>query len=322
MIQNKHIFITGGTGFIASHIIERLISQNKITLYDTGDRNALQFCSFKDHDNLTLVKGDVLDKEQLKKAVDQSNATIFIHMAALAGVAHVIKNPTKTFNVNFMGTYNLLESIKDKKVDHFIDFSTSEVYGTQASHVTEDSPTIQGPLHESRWNYAISKLASELLSFSYYKEFGLPVSSVRPFNVYGPRQVGGSAMKNFITKAINGEKITITGDGSSIRAWCYVSDFVDGIIALLSSPESIGHTFNLGNPQAVVSTKELAKQIIQSMRSSSVLDYKTIDYPDVVSRIPNIDKAKKMLGFAPTIGLSEGIERTVQWFTTHKEKLL
>ncbi|MFH1052986.1 MAG: NAD-dependent epimerase/dehydratase family protein [Candidatus Woesearchaeota archaeon] len=321
MIENKNIFITGGAGFIASHIIEKLIDNNRITIYDNCERNALKLCPFKDHENLTFIRGNVLDTKVLKDAVESSSATVFLHMAAIAGVKNVVDHPAKTFSVNLFGTYNILEAVKGKDIDILIDFSTSEVYGPDAENVDENSNTVQGPITEPRWSYAISKLSSELLSFSYHKEFNIPVCSVRPFNVYGPRQVGGGAIRNFLINSVKGDGLTIHGDGSAIRAWCYVSDFIEGIFAMIERKEAIGHIFNIGNPSASVSTKELAEKIIKHSGSSSKIVFKDIDYPDVKNRVPVVDKANKILGYTPKIDIDEGIRLSLEWFKDNVDKL-
>jgi len=321
MIQNKTILITGGSGFIASHLIERLIENNKIVVYDTGRRNALQFCDFKNHSNLSIIRGDVLDKEQLHHTFVQFKPSIVVHMAAIAGVQTVLENPATTLEVNLVGTQNILNFIREFSVERFIDFSTSEVYGPEANNVNELSPTIQGPITEPRWTYAISKLASELLTISYYKQFNLPCCSIRPFNVYGPRQVGVSAMRNFIVRALKGEDITLYGDGSSVRSLCYVEDFVDGVIKVMEDPKAIGEVFNIGNPDAVVSTKEHISLVLKATDSSSQIINKSLQGPDVKFRVPSIEKIKTILGFSPKINLEEGIKLSVDWYKKHLEQI-
>jgi UDP-glucose 4-epimerase len=158
-------------------------------------------------------------------------ADIVIHAAAIAGIDTVIKKPTKTMRVNMIGTANVLEAaLKNDIKDRIIDFSTSEVFGSYAFKSKENENTVAGSAGEARWTYAVSKLAGEHLSVAYYKEFGLPTVSIRPFNVYGPGQTGEGAMQIFIKKALRNEDIYIYGDGNQIRAWCFVDDFVDGLM--------------------------------------------------------------------------------------------
>ncbi|MCX6777310.1 MAG: NAD-dependent epimerase/dehydratase family protein [Candidatus Micrarchaeota archaeon] len=201
MLRNKRILITGGAGFIGSHIIESLIGENEITVIDTFSQNAVKYTDFEKNKNLRLVKGDVLDEKLL--AQHAKDVDMVIHMAAIAGVANVIGHPSRTISVNLIGTYKVLEAFKKSGLERFVNFSTSEVYGPQADNVDEQSLTSQGPVGDPRWTYAVSKVAAEHLGYRYMQEFGLPFVSVRPFNVYGPRQVGGGAVKIFVEKAIS-----------------------------------------------------------------------------------------------------------------------
>ena len=162
-----------------------------------------------------------------------------------------------------------------------VDFSTSEVYGTHAYNVDEFtiSPTIT--IGEARWTYAVSKLAGEFIGHTYYEQFGLPVVIVRPFNVYGPNQVGVGAVHHFIIRAIRNDDLIIHDDGSQIRAWCYVDDFIHGLLLTLSNDISVGRSYNIGNPRSTVTTYNLAKSIILATNSESQLRYKKMDFQDV-----------------------------------------
>src|SRR5213079_3166998 len=157
--------------------------------------------------------------------------------------------PVRTMRVNLIGTYNVLEAALATKetVERLIEFSTSEVFGTYAFRVDETSATTQGSVGEARWTYAVSKLAGEHMAHAYHQEFGLPTASVRPFNVYGPGQIGGGAIRAFIEAALAGHDLTIHGDGSQIRAWCYVDDMVEALLLALERDEAVGETFNIGN---------------------------------------------------------------------------
>ena len=199
-MKGKRIFITGGAGFIGSHLTKRIIEDNEVIIYDTLDRNALQYTNLKDHKNITLIKGDVLDLNSIKNSLD--NVDIVIHMAAIAGVGTVVNKPTTTLKINLMGSYNVLEACKDKNIQRLITFSTSEVYGPDVYNAVEDGSTTLGPIGKPRWVYAMSKLASEFLADSYQREHGIKFTSVRPFNVYGPRQIGEGAIHNFVVNAL------------------------------------------------------------------------------------------------------------------------
>src|SRR3989338_820282 len=226
MISNKKIFITGGAGFIANKIIERVIDSNRVTAYDNFHRDTLSKSQCAGHRNIAVIKGDVLDYEKVLESM--RGADIVIHAAAIAGVDTVLKSPTNTMRVNLIGTANVLEAARQNQIKgRFIDFSTSEVFGSHAFKPTENSETVAGSAGEARWCYAVSKLAGEHLAIAYFREFGLPVVCVRPFNVYGPGQTGEGAIQVFIRRALKNEDLHIHGDGDQIRAWCYVEDFVD-----------------------------------------------------------------------------------------------
>ena len=315
MITGRNIFITGGAGFIANALIGTLIENNQIIVYDNFQRDSLTDGPYYSHKNLKIVKGDVLDFDLLHESMKGSDTVV--HTAAVAGIDTVIQRPTQTMRVNMIGTANVLESARLNGVDgRIIDFSTSEVFGTMAYKSREDSSTVSGIAGEARWTYSVSKLAGEHLSMAYYKEFSLPVVSVRPFNVYGPKQTGEGAIQIFIKNALKGEDINIYGDGSRIRAWCFVEDFVDGILRSLENPAAIGETFNIGNPRAVITVYGLAQTICRVLKSSSKIVFKEDLSADIELRIPSIDKARALLGYEPVVDLEEGIFRTAEWSRT------
>lgn len=315
-IQGKKIFISGGAGFIASHLIECLAEDNQIVVYDNFTRNAIRFITPRKYSNLNVIHGDILDARLLRKSIN--GCSIFIHCAAIAGIYSVGKKTSQTIKVNFLGTSNLLEAIKGLAVERFIDFSTSEVYGPFIYKGTENDLTTQGPVSENRWAYSVSKLASEYLTYSYFQEFGVPSVAVRPFNIYGPRQVGEGAIHKMIFQALNNEDITLYNDGTQIRAWCYVSDFIDGILRMLTIKRAVGHTFNIGNPQGAITNIKLAKSIIRLTQSSSRIIFKPHPGPEVQVRVPSVEKAKKILRFEPKVGLDEGLLETIEWYKRHK----
>ena len=312
-IENKKIFMTGGTGFIGTALITRLIEDNEIVVYDTLQRNALKETNLLNHPNLTLVQGNVLDGEKIKEAIDDSN--IVIHLAAIAGIDTVIKSPTTTMKVNMIGTYDVLEAAMTlDNIERFVNFSTSEVYGSYAYKLQEGDTTTMGAVGEARWTYAISKLAGEHLAHSYYKEFGLPVVSLRPFNIYGPGQVGEGAIHVFVTRALKNEDIQIHGEGDQIRSWCYIDDIVDAILLCLKKKEAIGEVFNIGNPRGTITILSLAQKIVNLCESKSRIVFVPKLYADVELRIPSIEKAEKVLGYRPKIDLDEGLKRTIEWY--------
>ena len=312
MLKNKRIFLTGGAGFIACALISRLADYNKIIIYDNFHRDTLTKSKYASHNNLTIIKGDVIDYDKLCESMKGAN--IVVHAAAITGIDTVIKSPTKTMRVNLIGTANVLEAARQNRVKgRLIDFSTSEVFGSMAFKPTENSETVAGSAGEARWTYAVSKLAGEHLSIAYYREFGLPVVCVRPFNVYGPGQTGEGAMQIFIKRALRNEDIEIYGDGSQIRAWCYVDDFIDCLIKCIENPKAVGESFNIGNSRAVITTYGLAKTVCQVLKSNSRMVFKPALSAEVELRIPSVEKAKRVLGFDAKTNLDEGIIKTAEW---------
>lgn len=313
MIQDAHILVTGGAGFIGSSLTERLCAENRITLFDNLHRDAVKSTRLLEHPNVRLIRGDVMDVAALTAAA--ADADMVVHMASIAGVDTVLKNPVLTMKVSLIGTYNALEAaLASGRCKRFLDFSTSEVFGRYAYKVSEGDVTSLGAVGEARWTYAVSKLATEHLALSYHKQYGLPTASIRPFNIYGPRQVGEGAVHHFIARAIRNEPLVIHGDGSQIRSWCYIDDIVDGIVAALERDEAVGQAFNIGNPRSTLTIYHLAQMIVQLAASSSPVEFVPMNRTDVELRIPNIDKALALLGYTPKVNLDEGLTRTIQWY--------
>lgn len=316
MINNKRIFITGGAGFIGTKLCALLHQNNEIMIFDNYSRNSIQYTNLEMEKNVTVVKGDILNIEQLGIPIMKFNPQIIIHMAAIAGIDTVIKSPIHTMEVNMIGTYNLLKVLEPilDGIECFLDFSTSEVFGSFAYKSKEKDTTNLAPVGEARWTYQVSKIAAEHLVHSYYKEKGLPIVSIRPFNIYGPGQVGEGAVHNFIVKALKGETIQIHGEGDQIRAWCYIDDFIDGIMLCLTKSEAIGHSFNIGNSRSTVTINMLAEMVVLLSGSTSEIKHIPKTYADVELRIPNISKAREILGYGPKVDLREGLMNTIKWY--------
>ncbi len=304
--------MTGGAGFIGTTICARLVEDNELVIFDNGHRNALRYTELGRHRNVQFVRGDVLDYQTVRKSM--RGCHIVVHLAAIAGVDDVFNHPVLTMKVNMLGTYHVLEAALEHNIERLVDFSTSEVFGSYAFRVREGDVTSLGAVGETRWTYAVSKLATEHLAHNYFKEFGLPTVSIRPFNIYGPRQVGQGAIHAFVVRALKGEDLVIHNDGSQIRAWCYIDDIVDGVLLALVKPEAVGHAFNIGNPRSVVTVYNLALEVIRLCGSSSKIRFEAVDRADVELRIPSITKAQKLLGFNPRVDLEAGLLRTIDWY--------
>jgi nucleoside-diphosphate-sugar epimerase len=311
-VTNKRICITGGAGFIGSHLVSKLVEHNQVVVFDNLHRNALQFAHLDSHPNLHFQKGDVLDYASVRKAVDGCH--IVIHCAAIAGVYTVDRSAVRTMEVNLLGTHEVVKAALDVGVERFVEFSTSEVYGQFIHKGKEGEPTTIGPIGEGRWVYAASKLASEHLSYAHYREDGLPLVVVRPFNVYGPRQVGDGAIRGITIQALQNLPITLYDDGTQIRSWCFVEDFVDGVLRCVEQDAAIGQVFNLGNPQGTATNFELANLIIRLTNSSSEIVFKPHPGPEVDLRVPSIEKAQRLLSYRPTVSLEAGVSQAVAWY--------
>ncbi len=313
MIRDETILITGGAGFIGTRLCEELAPHNQVRVLDTFSRNTWEGTKLRDMENVELLRGDVRDPEVVADAA--SGADRIAHLASVAGVSTVLENPALTMCVAFVGTHNVLEAARlHGNMRRVAAFSTSEVFGRFAWDVGETDPTPIGPVGEGRWTYAVSKIAAEHLANAYYREFGVPAVSLRPFNVYGPGQVGEGAIHHFVLRALSGEPIVVNNDGRQIRSWCYVDDMVDGTLRALEADSAVGQAFNIGNPAATITVLRLAELVQRLAGSTAGIEFRRRDYPDVETRVPNIDKARELLGFEPRTGLDDGIERTLAWY--------
>ncbi len=313
-LRGKRILITGGAGFIGTTLASRLADENEIVAFDNLHRDALSTTELIAHPSVTLIQGDVLDLEHLRDVA--RGATHVVHCAAIAGVDTVLESPVRTMRVNLIGTYNVLEAANATRdtVERLVDFSTSEVFGQHAFNVQEQHVTTIGSVGEARWTYAVSKLAGEHMAHAYYAELGLPTTSVRPFNVFGPGQIGGGAIRAFIEAALDGRDLVIHGDGSQIRAWCYVDDMVEGLLLCLEHPGAVGQTFNIGNARSTVTIYDLAQRIKRLTGCPGEIVFQPLHYTDVELRIPNVDKAREVIGFEAKVELDDGLARTIAWY--------
>ena len=235
-LTGKRVLITGGAGFIGTTLARRLVGANEVIAVDNLHRNALAGTELESDPTFRFVEGDVLDPEQLTELV--AGCTHIVHAAGIAGVDTVLQSPVRTMRVNVIGTYNVLEAAATTldTLERLVEFSTSEVFGQHAFNVQEGQVTSIGSVGEARWTYAVSKLAGEHMAHAYHAELGVPAVSVRPFNIYGPGQIGGGAIRAFIEAALAGADLEIHGDGSQIRAWCYVDDMVEALLLALEHP--------------------------------------------------------------------------------------
>jgi len=314
LLSGKRIFITGGAGFIGTTLARRLVDANEVVALDNLHRDSLTGTALAEHPNFRFHQADVLDTDAVSELA--RGATHIVHCAAIAGVDTVLESPVRTMRVNLIGTYNALEAAvaTQDTLERFLDFSTSEVFGTHAFRVSEGQVSTIGSVGEARWTYAVSKLAGEHMAHAYHDELRLPTVTVHPFNVYGPGQIGGGAIRAFIEAALAERDLVIHGDGSQIRAWCYVDDMVDACLLCLERAEAVGQTFNIGNPRSTVTIWDLALLIKRLTGAPGEIVFQPLHYADVELRIPNVEKARELLGFEPRVELDDGLGRTIAWY--------
>jgi nucleoside-diphosphate-sugar epimerase len=313
-MNEKKILLTGGAGFIGHHVAQALRSTNELHVVDNLCRHHAVPAWLTAQPDVRFLHRDVRDVEAVRRFLP-SDLTHIVHLAAVAGVQTVQNDPVGSMRSNLEGSLavgTLAEAFP--RLERLVFFSSSEVYGPNAAGVAESHVDLRLRVDEPRWTYAISKLAGEMLLYQIGRRSGLPVTVVRPFNVYGPHQLGESAVHSFAVQALAGEPLRIRGSGEQRRAWCHVRDLVQGLLLILGSRRAEGEIFNLGNPDAVCTVRELALAIRDAARSRSPLRDEPTPFDDVLDRVPSIEKAESLLGFAPRVALPEGLEDTVRWY--------
>lgn len=312
------ILITGGAGFIGSHLAERLISEgHSVSILDdlsTGTRDNL--ASISGHNRLSFVEGDILDNTLVTDMVAQ--ADVVFHLAAAVGVKLIMDEPSRSILTNVNGTENVLRACIPGKTPVFV-ASTSEVYGKATKFpFNEDDDLTIGATKNLRWCYASAKQLDEFLALAFAREHGLPATILRFFNTTGPRQTGryGMVLPSFVQAALDGRPLMVHGTGEQSRCFGHVADVVEAMMRLLSCPEAVGQVYNVGNDQEVT-IRSLAEQIIEATGSSSQVELIPYDqvYPegfeDMARRVPDVAKLKAATGFRPQRPLSQIISDVV-----------
>jgi nucleoside-diphosphate-sugar epimerase len=311
--------ITGGAGFIGSHLAERL-------MHDGHDVAVIDDLSTGSIDNITHLKGDkrfsyvidsVTNEPLLAELIDQSD--VVFHLAAAVGVKLIVEQPVHTIETNVHGTEVVLKHANKKKKLVFI-ASTSEVYGKSADvPFREGAELVLGATVKHRWAYACSKLIDEFLALAYWKERKLPIVIVRLFNTVGPRQTGqyGMVLPTFVRQALAGQPITVFGDGKQSRSFTYVGDVVDALVKLSNEPRAIGEVFNIGNT-GEVTIRDLAARVKELTSSDSTIQYIPYDdayeagFEDMPRRVPDISKICGLIGYRPKLELDEIIKTVIE----------
>jgi UDP-glucuronate decarboxylase len=308
-LPQRRVLVTGGAGFIGSHLTRRLMSLGHDVLvvdnFYSGSRDNV--ADLERERNFELMRHDVTFP--LYVEVDE-----IYHLACPASPPFYQRDPVQTTKTSVVGSVNMLGLAKRTKARILL-ASTSEVYG---------DPTVH-PQHEEYWGnvnpigirscYDEGKRCAETLFFDYHRQHNMAIKVARIFNTYGPRMRpdDGRVVSNFIMQALRGDPLTIYGDGSQTRSFCYVDDLVDGLIKLMESPREVVGPINLGNP-GEFSMLELAQQVLVAVGGSSTIEYQPLPQDDPTQRQPNIDRAHKALGWSPTVDLAEGLRRTVAYF--------
>jgi nucleoside-diphosphate-sugar epimerase len=314
----KTSLVTGGAGFIGSHLVDRLLELNRqIICVDnliTGSKENIAHLT--NNSAFKFIKADVSEPTQGYLPSKQKLDEIY-HLASPASPRGYQDAPIETFKVNSFGTHHLLGLARKKKAK-FLFASTSEVYGDPLEHPQKESYLGNVSTLGIRACYDESKRFGEMATMVFFREFDLDVRIVRIFNTYGPRMdpQDGRVIPNFVTQAIANKPITVYGDGEQTRSFCYVSDMVEGIIKAMESPRSKGEVFNLGNPDEYLII-DLAKKIQAALGNSSQIEFTDLPEDDPTRRKPDITRAKKILGWKPKIPFEEGLRLTIDYFRSH-----
>jgi len=317
-----HILVTGGAGYIGSHLADRLLAEgHNVTVVD--DLSVGQRCNFEhnlSNPHYRFVQGSILDRELMQQLVEECE--VVYHLAAVVGVRYVVDDPLRSIQTNLIGTEIVL-SLAYRYGRRVLFASTSEVYGKNPRvPFSEKDDRVLGPTWVARWSYSTAKALDEHLCFAYCAK-GLPVTIVRYFNSYGPRldpKGYGSVIAQFIMQALRGEPLTVHGSGQQTRAFTYIDDTVRGTIAAATSSAGAGQVFNIGNAQGEISILNLAHLIRELTESTSEIvfvPYARIfgaNFEDAPKRLPDTTKAERYLDFRAEVPLREGLKRTIAWF--------
>ena len=317
--SGKTIVVTGSDGFIGSHLVERLIELGAhvraLVLYNSfGSWGWLDTIDRKKLEDVEIVAGDIRDPHRVREIV--RNSDVVFHLAALISIPYSYHAPDSYVETNVRGTVNVLQAAREASVKHVVHTSTSEVYGTaQFVPITEEHPLVgQSP-------YSASKIAADQFAVSFRRSFDLPVTIVRPFNTYGPRQSARAIIPTVISQALAGEKHVSIGNTQPTRDFTYVTDTVEGFIRTAEHPGSIGKTLNLGSNYEI-SIGDLADKIRSLMNNSFELAFDEARMRPGESEVERLwsdnSKAKKIIEWEPAVSLEKGLALTIEWFREHR----
>ncbi|ORW10804.1 NAD-dependent epimerase/dehydratase family protein [Mycobacterium kyorinense] len=316
----SNVVVTGGYGFIGSHLVSALLRRgDAVTVFDLAKDTRDRAVDFDRHANFRFVQGDVTDLSALETALMPGVDTVF-HLAAVVGVERYLEDPLRVIDVNVTGTRNVLE-LSQRHGAHVVLASTSEVFGKNPNPpFAEDDDRVLGPTRTARWSYSTSKAMAEHLAFAMHTTYGLPVTVVRYFNVYGPRQDPIFVISRTIHRILNGRQPLLYDAGEQTRCFTYVDDAVAGTLLASENKTAIGQAFNIGS-MTETTVGDAVALAIEIANVDSVSSAETIDtaahfgarYEDIPRRIPDSTKAQRELGWRLEVDLAEGIRRTIDW---------
>lgn len=323
IVLSKTILVTGGAGFIGSHLVESLLEKgNKVITIDNFDSyyprsiKESNISAHRKHENYRLVEADIRNLDVIDKKITEDINGI-AHLAAKAGVRPSVKDPVGFQEVNVMGTQNMLEFAKDRNVNQFVFASSSSVYGTNENVPWAEDDHVLKPISP----YASTKVSGELMGHVYSELYDIRFLALRFFTVYGPRQRPDLAIHKFLRLMSNGEQITLYGDGSSRRDYTYIDDIVDGVMAAIEYEDSMYEIINLGNNKTV---KLL--ELVEAIEETSGIVAKKVHAPEVPGDVKqtwaDVSKAEKLLNYEPDYDLKEGLKKFIEWYRERKKEIL
>lgn len=315
------VLITGGAGFIGSHLAEALLNRgDEVFVLDNLSTGSIDNIGhLKGHPRFHYTIDSVTNEPLLAELIDRCDTVV--HLAAAVGVKLIVEAPVHTIETNVHGTEVVLKHANKKKKLVLV-ASTSEVYGKSVEvPFREDADLVLGPTGKHRWAYACSKMIDEFLALAYWKERKLPVIIVRLFNTVGPRQTGqyGMVIPTLVRQALAGQPLTVFGDGTQSRSFTYVGDVVRAMVALINEPRAVGQVFNIGNGTEIT-ISELAAKVKAMTASSSAIVRVPYDqayeagFEDMPRRVPDISKLRELVGYEPTVELDEILARVIEYF--------
>lgn len=315
--------ITGGAGFIGSHLTEQLLQQgHDVTVLDNLSTGAADnLAAVRDHPRLRIQVGSITDRVLLAEIMPEIE--VVYHLAAAVGVKLVADDPVRTIETNIYPTEVLLQMAAQGGQRFFL-ASTSEVYGKNPKERwSEDDDLYLGPTSRPRWAYGCSKAIDEFLALAYHRKFNLPVVVGRFFNVVGPRQVGhyGMVVPRFVERGLTGRPVVVYDDGEQVRCFAHVSEIVTAIIKLMETPAASGRVFNIGSDQPIT-IRSLAEEVTQRIEPQVPIEYLPYneaygaDFEDVRRRVPDVTRLAETIGQAPSMPLGEILDDIIRWKRT------